>query len=103
MTADVPLLLVDGHNLLFRACFGTPAQIMSHDQDDKRELAGIGETVLLSPGDRGRPRAHRLLTEQCRWCHREDFAPPGAGYQPGPGDEPHPVRRLVTRSADVAA
>ena len=24
---DVPLLLVDGHNLLFRACFGTPAQI----------------------------------------------------------------------------
>jgi hypothetical protein len=22
----VSLLLVDGHNLLFRACFGTPAQ-----------------------------------------------------------------------------
>src|SRR6266568_1958622 len=28
-----------------------------------RELAGIGETVLLYHGDRGRPRAHRLLTE----------------------------------------
>jgi transposase len=28
-----------------------------------RELAGIGETVLLYRGDRGRPRAHRLLTE----------------------------------------
>jgi transposase len=27
------------------------------------ELAGIGETVLLYRGDRGRPRAHRLLTE----------------------------------------
>jgi transposase len=26
------------------------------------ELAGIGETVLLYPGDRGRPRAHRMLT-----------------------------------------
>ena len=34
----VPLLLVDGHNLLWRACFGTPAQIWSRDQHDKREL-----------------------------------------------------------------
>lgn len=28
-----------------------------------RELAGITETVLLYRGDRGRPRAHRMLTE----------------------------------------
>jgi hypothetical protein len=27
------------------------------------ELAGIGETVLLYPGDRGRPRTHRMLTD----------------------------------------
>jgi hypothetical protein len=27
------------------------------------ELAAIGETVLLYQGDRGRPRAHRMLTE----------------------------------------
>ena len=27
------------------------------------QLAGIGETVLLFHGDRGRPRAHRMLTE----------------------------------------
>jgi transposase len=27
------------------------------------ELAGIGETVLLYQADRGRPRAHRMLTE----------------------------------------
>jgi hypothetical protein len=26
------------------------------------ELAGIGETILLYPGDRGRPKAHRILT-----------------------------------------
>jgi DNA polymerase-1 len=38
MTADVPLPLVDGHNLLFRACFGTPAQIMSRDQHGKRDI-----------------------------------------------------------------
>lgn len=34
----VPLLLVDGHNMLFRACFGTPAHIWSHDPRDKRDL-----------------------------------------------------------------
>ena len=28
-----------------------------------RELAGIGETILLYHGDRGRPRAHRMLTD----------------------------------------
>src|SRR5579859_7352586 len=38
MTAGVPLLLVDGHNLLFRACFGTPAQILSRDPQDKADL-----------------------------------------------------------------
>ncbi len=27
------------------------------------ELAGIGETALLYPGERGRPRAHRMLTD----------------------------------------
>jgi hypothetical protein len=27
------------------------------------ELAGIGETTLLYPGDRGRPKAHRMLTD----------------------------------------
>ncbi len=27
------------------------------------QLAGIGETVLLYRGERGRPRAHRMLTE----------------------------------------
>ena len=27
------------------------------------ELAGIGETVLLYQGERGRPRAHRMLTD----------------------------------------
>ena len=27
------------------------------------ELAGIGETILLYQNDRGRPRAHRMLTD----------------------------------------
>jgi 5'-3' exonuclease len=36
--SSTPLLLCDGHNLLFRACFGTPAQIWSRDEPDKRDL-----------------------------------------------------------------
>ena len=35
---DVPLLLVDGHNLLFRACFGTPAQIWSRGPGERRDI-----------------------------------------------------------------
>jgi hypothetical protein len=35
---DIPLLLVDGHNLLFRSCFSVPAQIWSRDEDDRRDL-----------------------------------------------------------------
>ena len=35
----IPLLLVDGHNLMWRACFGTPAQIFSRDApDDRRDI-----------------------------------------------------------------
>jgi DNA polymerase-1 len=36
---EVPLLLVDGHNLLFRATFGFPAPIYSRDK--ARELTGV--------------------------------------------------------------
>jgi DNA polymerase I len=36
--SSTPLLLCDGHSLLFRACFGTPAQIWSRDEHDKRDL-----------------------------------------------------------------
>jgi transposase len=35
-----------------------------------RELGGIGETVLLYHGDRGRPRAHRMLTETTPVQHK---------------------------------
>ncbi|WP_199536999.1 hypothetical protein [Spongiactinospora gelatinilytica] len=36
---EVPLLLVDGHNLLYRATFGFPAPI--HSRDKTRELTGV--------------------------------------------------------------
>lgn len=40
MTGIPPLLLVDGHNLLFRATFGTPAQIWSRDPENRRDITG---------------------------------------------------------------
>lgn len=36
---EVPLLLVDGHNLVFRAAFGFPAPI--HSRDKTRDLTGV--------------------------------------------------------------
>lgn len=36
---EVPLLLVDGHNLLYRAVYGFPAKIRSRDK--KRDLTGV--------------------------------------------------------------
>ena len=48
-----------------------------------RQLAGIGETVLLYPGERGRPKARRMLTETTstqdkllQAFHLDRYAPP---------------------------
>jgi DNA polymerase-1 len=58
---DVPLLLVDGHNLLFRACFGFPARIWSRDK--ARDLTGVfGFFALLRVAVRGEIPAHPEIT-----------------------------------------
>ncbi|WP_045875814.1 5'-3' exonuclease H3TH domain-containing protein [Pseudofrankia sp. DC12] len=66
----VPLLLVDGHNLLYRACFATPAQIYSRDPARRdittqfmffallrkaitAELAGWPEVLVVFDGEHG--------------------------------------------------
>jgi DNA polymerase I len=46
----VPLLLVDGHNLLFRACFGTPAQILSRDRPGRDITTQFMFFALLRKG-----------------------------------------------------
>ena len=54
------LALQIAHLMRLRAArAGLPASV----RELLRELAGIGETILLYHGDRGRPRAHRMLTE----------------------------------------
>ena len=54
------LALQAAHLMRLRAA---PAGLRMSVRELLRELAGIGETVLLYNGDRGRPRAHRMLTE----------------------------------------
>src|ERR1700722_8472870 len=84
----VPLLLIDGHNLLFRACFGTPAQIWSRDQHNKRdlttefmffallrkginsELPGWPEVIVVFDGENG--SAQRKATDSGYKASRPD-------------------------------
>ena len=54
------LALQLAHLMRLRA---TRARLRMSVRELLRELAGIGETILLYHGDRGLPRAHRMLTE----------------------------------------
>ncbi len=73
-----PLLLVDGHNLLFRACFGTPVEIYSRDTPKRdittqfmffallrkaivTELDGWPEIIVVFDGEHG--SAERQATD----------------------------------------
>jgi DNA polymerase-1 len=59
--SDVPLLLVDGSNLLFRAWFGFPARIKSRDKT--RDLTGVfGFFALLRVAVRDEIPAHPEIT-----------------------------------------
>src|ERR1700758_1465402 len=96
----VPLLLVDGHNLLFRACFGTPAQIWSRDPDGKRdlttefmffallrkginyELPGWPEVIVVFDGENG--SARRKATDSDYKANR-----------PGDSEALKPIRALA--------
>ena len=72
--SDAPLLLVDGHNLLFRACFG-PRPDLVRDQHDKRDLTtefmffallrkASTRHARLARGRRGVRRPRRLRAAQ---------------------------------------
>ena len=56
----VPLLVIDGSNLLFRACFGFLARIRSRDK--ARDLTGGGFSALLRVAFRGEITAHPEIT-----------------------------------------
>jgi DNA polymerase-1 len=100
----VPLLLVDGHNLLFRACFGTPAQIMSRDHDDKRDITTqFMFFALLRKGindDLGTwPEVIVVFDGQHGAAHRQDTDP---GYKATRPATPGALRPILAL-ADVKA
>ncbi|MGN2642367.1 5'-3' exonuclease [Nocardia takedensis] len=86
---EVPLLLVDGHNLLFRACFGSPAEIYSRDEPQRDittqfmfpallrkgindELAAWPEVIVVFDGQHG--TAERKQTDANYKAQRPDPA-----------------------------
>jgi DNA polymerase-1 len=99
MTAGVPLLLVDGHNLLFRACFGTPAQIMSRDQDGRRDITtqfmffallrkGINDELGLWP------EVIVVFDGQDGAAHRQDADPGYKATRPATAEALRPILAL---------
>jgi DNA polymerase-1 len=99
MTAGVPLLLVDGHNLLFRACFGTPAQILSRDPQDKRDLTTqFMFFALLRKGindELGRwPEVIVVFDGQDGAAHRQDTDPGYKATRPATAEALRPILAL---------
>jgi DNA polymerase-1 len=104
--SSTPLLLCDGHNLLFRACFGTPAQIWSRDEPDKRdlttefmffallrkginsELPGWPEVIVVFDGENG--SAQRKATDSGYKANR-----------PGDSEALKPIRALPAVKAGL--
>ena len=66
---------------------------------DRRRPAGLAPVarVVLARGQLAVPGQQR------RWRHGENSGPAVAGYEPGQRGEPHPVGRVVTYPAGVAA
>jgi DNA polymerase-1 len=60
VTAPAPLLLVDGHHLLYRTWFGFPTRI--HSRDQQRDLTGVfGFAALLRKAHREHCPDHEIL------------------------------------------
>jgi DNA polymerase-1 len=100
----VPLLLVDGHNLLFRAWYGFPARIWSRDK--ARDLTGVfGFLALLRAGSRdnvsGQPEVIVVFDGENGSAARRAAEP---GYKSTcPQGTPEPVKALpdVKRALDA--
>ena len=104
--SSTPLLLCDGHSLLFRACFGTPAQIWSRDEHDKRDLTtefmffallrkGINEELP------GWPEVVMVFDGQDGSAQRKET---DAGYKanrPKGGEAPKPILALPAVKAGL--
>jgi DNA polymerase I len=104
--SDVPLLLVDGHNLLWRAWFGFPARIWSRDRF--RDLTGVfGFFALLRVATRELPAPSELIVVfdgENAWAERTAIDPHYKAHRPTDVDAMAPIRSLedVVRGLDLA-
>lgn len=103
--SDVPLLLVDGHNLLWRAWFGFPARIRSRDKT--RDVTGVfGFFALLRVAIRELPAAPEVVVVfdgENAWDDRAAIDPAYKAHRPTDDGAMAPIRSLadVVRGLEV--
>ncbi|GAA2756122.1 hypothetical protein GCM10009872_14820 [Actinopolymorpha rutila] len=99
-----PLLLVDGHNLLWRAWFGFPARIRSRDKT--RDVTGVfGFFALLRVAIRELPVAPEVVVVfdgENAWDERTQVDPSYKAHRPTDDEAMAPIRSLadVVRGLD---
>jgi DNA polymerase I len=102
---DVPLLLVDGHNLLWRAWYGFPARIRSRDKT--RDVTGVfGFFALLRVAVRELPDPPEVVVVfdgENAWDERSAIEPSYKAHRPTDADAMAPIRSLadVIRGLDA--
>ncbi|MBM7788788.1 5'-3' exonuclease [Tenggerimyces flavus] len=82
--AYVPLLLVDGHNLLWRAWYGFPARIRNRDKT--RDVTGVfGFFALLRVATRDLPDQPEIVVVfdgENAWGERQEIHPQYKAHRP---------------------
>ena len=102
---DVPLLLVDGHNLLWRAWYGFPARIRSRDKT--RDVTGVfGFFALLRVAIRELPEPPEVVVVfdgENAWDERAAIEPSYKAHRPTDADAMAPIKSLadVNRGLDA--
>lgn len=104
--SDVPLLLVDGHNLLWRAWFGFPARVRSRDKT--RDLTGVfGFFALLRVAIRELPAPPEVVVVvfdgENAWADRSAVDPRYKAHRSTDDAAMAPIRSLgdVIRGLDA--
>lgn len=95
--ANVPLLLVDGHNLLWRAWYGFPARIRSRDK--ARDLTGVfGFFALLRVATRDLPSQPEIVVAfdgENAWHERQRILPQYKAHRPTDEAAMAPIKQLA--------
>lgn len=105
--SDTPLLLVDGHNLLWRAWFGFPARIQSRDKT--RDVTGVfGFFALLRVAIREVPAPPEVVVVfdgENAWADRTAIDPAYKAHRPTDDAAMAPIRALsdVVRGLEATA